>query len=109
MNRRSFFQTALTAVGTMAILPVVARAARDSKPAASGAGPAFIDPNDQAAKAVHYVEKSKKPGEHCGVCTLYNMDKKETTVKGKKAASCALFPGKLVHADGYCTSFAKKA
>lgn len=108
MNRRSFFQSALTAVGTVAILPVVARAARDSKPAAAGSGPAMLDPKDQTAKAVQYVEKSTKAGQSCSTCVLYNMDGKETTVKGAKVGACSLFPGKVVHAEGWCASYAKK-
>ena len=107
MNRRSFFQGALTAIGTVAILPVVARAARDAKPAA-GAGPVMVDPKDQTAKAVQYVEKSTKPGQTCASCVLYNMDGKETTFNKQKVGACSLFPGKHVYADGWCASYAKK-
>lgn len=110
MNRRSFFQTALTAIGAVAILPVIAKAqkTRGGGAPAGGTGPVMADPNGQQEKAIKYIVKSDKKDQTCANCVLYNMDNKETTHAGKKIGSCTLIPGKMVHAEGWCQSWAKK-
>jgi High potential iron-sulfur protein len=64
---------------------------------------------DPTANAMDYVEdatKSKnklyKPGSACANCQLY-------TGGATGYGSCQLFPGKLVSATGWCTSYTAKA
>lgn len=126
MNRRSFFQTALTAFGALTVLSITANSEerRRGGGAAKAAGPALVNPNDPAAKGVNYVEnlnqvkdaklQTERTGvkfkdQHCKACVFYVKDK-ETTISGKKAAPCQMpfAAGKSVVAEGWCTSWAKK-
>lgn len=125
MNRRLFFQTIFSAVGLSILYPVLAEAER-RRGGGSGAtaGAALIDPKSAAAKSVNYVHnlkeiKDKKlqtdrsgvsfAQQRCDACAFYQKDK-ETTVAGKKAAPCQMpfAAGKVVAAEGWCTSWAKK-
>lgn len=127
MNRRSFFQTAFTAVGVVALLPVIAGAEerRRGGGAAAATGLQLVDPNEATAKAVNYVDniknvkdaklKTDRSGvkfaeQHCKGCAFYQKDK-EATVAGKKAAPCQMpfAAGKAVSSEGWCTSWAKKS
>ena len=127
MNRRSFFQTALTAVGAIALYSFSAKAEerRRGGGAAAAAAPTLVDPKAPTAKAVSYVHSIKEvkdktlqtdrsgvkfANQKCNACTFYQKDK-ETTVGGKKAGPCQMpfAAGKLVEAEGWCTSWAKKA
>ena len=128
MNRRSFFKAAFLTVGALAGYSAVANAEerrRGTKPASGGAAAAtLVDPNDSAAKGVNYVSKNsdmkdaklqtersgvKFKDQKCSNCAFYAKDK-ETTVSGKKAAPCQMpfATNKVVAADGWCTSWAKK-
>lgn len=127
MNRRSFFQSVGAFVGAIALLPVAGHAEgrRGGKTAASGAGPQLVDPKDRQALSVNYVEvntamKDKAlmtarsgvefKNQKCNNCAFYEGGK-EVTAKGKKAAPCQMpfASGKLVTAEGWCSSWAKKA
>lgn len=60
--------------------------------------------DEGSAKAVQYVtDVSKapqaKPNQTCGNCSLYDG------ATGSTQAHCALFPGKLVKAAGWCSSW----
>lgn len=126
MNRRSFFQTALTAFGALTVLSITANSEerRRGGGAAAGAGPTLVSPNDPAAKGVNYVEnlaqikdaklQTERSGvkfkdQHCKACAFYVKDK-EANVSGKKAAPCQMpfAANKAVVAEGWCTSWAKK-
>lgn len=125
MNRRSFFQTALTAFGALTVLSITANSEeRRRGGGAAAAGPTLVNPKDPAAKAVNYVEnlnqikdaklKTERTGvkfeqQHCKSCAFYVKDK-ETTISAKKAAPCQMpfAAGKAVTAEGWCTSWAKK-
>lgn len=103
--RRRFLK--LAAVGAvaapiaLAVLPRMARAA-DLPP---------LDPNDPTAKALAYVEDATaakgnaayKPGADCANCTFYQGK------AGDERGPCQLFPGKSVHAKGWCASHNQKA
>ena len=125
MNRRSFIQQALTLTGALALFPVLAKSEERRRgggaatPAAGGV--ALVSPKDPQAVALNYVEKhsdlknktlqTEKSGvkwadQKCLSCSFYG---KETTISGKKAGPCQLFPGKAVLAEGWCASWAKKA
>lgn len=127
MNRRSFFGSLMTVTGVALILPLIARAERKrgGGAAAAGAGLKLVDPKDGQAKAVNYVHNIseikdkalmtdragvKFVNQKCNACAFYTGDK-ETTVDGKKAAPCQMpfASGKVVAAEGWCSTWAKKA
>lgn len=127
MNRRSFFKAAFITVGALAGYSAIANAEerrRGAKPAAGAGAATLVDPKDSAAKGVNYVNKTadikdanlqkersgvKFKDQKCSNCVFYVKDK-ETTVSGKKAAPCQMpfAANKVVAADGWCTSWAKK-
>lgn len=126
MNRRNFFKAALITVGAVVGYSAIANAERKrgAKPGAAGAAATLVDPKDTAAKAVSYVHKTsdikdvklqteragvKFKDQNCSNCVFYTKDK-ETTVSGKKAAPCQMpfAANKVVTAEGWCTSWAKK-
>lgn len=63
----------------------------------------LISEQDPAAKAVHYVAdasraKAATSGADCSNCSLYGA-------AGAGQGTCSLFPGKLVKAAGWCSSW----
>jgi hypothetical protein len=70
-----------------------------------------VDPNDPTAKALSYTEDATtaasnptyKPGSACATCLFYQGK------AGDEYGPCQIFPGKVVHAKGWCASFNKKA
>lgn len=129
MNRRSFFQSVGMLIGAAALLPVVARAegrrGGGAGAAKAAGGAQLVDPKDSQALSVNYVEvnseikdktlMSARAGvqfkdQKCKGCAFYVADK-ETSVAGKKAAPCQMpfAAGKVVTAEGWCSSWAKKA
>lgn len=130
MNRRSFLQIGFASAAAIVGYSVLANAEerrRGGGAAAAGstsAAPVLIDPNEAGAKAVNYVhvntqikdaklqtERSgvKFKDQKCQSCSFYQKDK-EKTAGGKKAAPCQMpfANGKVVAAEGWCTSWAKK-
>lgn len=72
-------------------------------PAASGAEPALLSEQDPAARAVQYLEdasraKGAQSGADCSNCSIYGAT-------GPAQGTCALFPGKLVKAKGWCNKW----
>ena len=58
-----------------------------------------VDPQGADAQALGYVHAAPNPSKRCGECQLY---------KGSGNAEwgpCAIFPGKLVNARGWCSSW----
>lgn len=131
MNRRSFFQITLATTAALVGYSVLANAEERRRgggaaaPAAGGAGATLVDPNDPAAKAVSYVHSNalikdknlqtertgvKFKDQKCKGCAFYVKDK-EAKVGGKLAAPCQMpfANGKSVSAEGWCTSWAKRA
>lgn len=127
MNRRSFFQSVGMFIGAIALLPITARAEGRRGGSAAGAakGPQLVDPKDRQAISVNYVEvntalkdktlQNARSGvqfkdQKCKNCAFYESGK-ETTAAGKKAAPCQMpfTGGKMVTAEGWCSSWAKKA
>lgn len=129
MNRRNFFKAALLTTGAIIGYSTLAGAEerrRGARPSAGGGAAAvLVDPKDPAAKAVSYVHKTsdikdaklkndragvKFADQKCSNCAFYLKDK-ETTVAGKKASGCQMpfATNKAVAAEGWCTSWAKKA
>ncbi|MGI5309637.1 high-potential iron-sulfur protein [Rheinheimera sp. WS51] len=54
------------------------------------------------AKAMQYTHESEKEGAHCSNCALIQG------AEGEEWRPCAIFPGKLVHSNGWCAAWAKK-
>ena len=127
MNRRTFFQATLLAVGAVVGYSTLVRAEERRRVGSpSGAAAAtLVSPQDPAAKGVNYVElnttikdaklQTERSGvkfkdQHCKNCAFYQKDK-ETKVGGKTTAPCQMpfATGKYVTAEGWCTSWAKKS
>jgi len=63
-----------------------------------------VTADDPTAVALKYVEKSEDPdGHHCANCQF------QMPVTEGEWVPCQLFPGKLVHSAGWCTSWTAKA
>jgi hypothetical protein len=132
MNRRHFFQAAFLTVGALIGYSAIANAEerrRGSRSAPGGAkagacGP-LVDTQEPAAKSVNYVHKGsdikdaklktersgvKFDSQKCNNCAFYLKDK-ECKVDGKTAAPCQMpfAANKVVTADGWCSSWAKKS
>ena len=72
-------------------------------PKAQSASAPLITEQDPAAKAVHYVEDASRAtgaqsGADCSHCSIYSS-------AGADRGTCTLFPGKLVKAAGWCSSW----
>jgi hypothetical protein len=98
-SRRQFMKTAVVATAAVMAGGTVRKL--------FAAEPHLTDA-DPTAKAMDYVEdattsanKLYKPGSVCANCQLYTGG---TTGYGH----CQLFPGKLVNAKGWCTSYTAK-
>jgi hypothetical protein len=61
----------------------------------------MVGPNDPTAIALKYVAQSADPAKHCSNCALWQGGDAE-------AGGCPIFPGKLVAAAGWCTSWVPK-
>ena len=126
MNRRSFFNIALTTIGTLIFYSRLGHAEERKRGGGHSATVQLklIDPSEPGARAVNYVHDTKNikdsklqtdragvkfKNQHCKVCAFYENDN-ETKINGKNAASCKMpfATGKLVSAEGWCTSWAKK-
>lgn len=91
----------------MALLPV---AGGTLLRAAGAADMPHVDTNDPTAKALQYtedaasVDAAKRGGadRHCGNCRFY------TGAAGDEYGPCSIFPGKSVHAQGWCTAWATR-
>jgi outer membrane biosynthesis protein TonB len=92
--------------------PAMEQAAEPMADAASGEMPR-VDLNDPTAQALGYkhdaanVDASKypdrDPAHRCANCILYQG------APGDEWGGCSLFPGKLVNANGWCSSYTPKA
>ena len=65
----------------------------------------LLNPEDKDAKAVKYVEDATKaqraaPDSTCANCAVYQGK------AGAPTGPCQIFPGKLVKAAGWCSSWA---
>lgn len=61
-----------------------------------------LDTSDPQASALEYTHQSSMEGKHCSNCHLWQG--------GSDAwGGCAIFPGKLVNANGWCKSWVMKS
>jgi len=92
INRRSFFKISAGAVIGLTAGGVSLRA--------FAAEPVKLD--DPLAAAMKYTHKSEKEGQNCVNCNLVQGE------DGQEWRPCAIFPGKLVAAEGWCQAWVKK-
>jgi hypothetical protein len=62
-----------------------------------------VDLEDPTAKALEYVHNSPDGDHICLGCQLY------TDAASAEWGPCAIFPGKLVNAKGWCKSWVKRS
>lgn len=72
-----------------------------------------LDPADPAAEALGYTHDASdvdaseqiryEEGQLCSNCTLFTSD------SGEEWGPCSIFPGKLVNANGWCSTYTPKA
>ncbi|MCU0758118.1 MAG: high-potential iron-sulfur protein [Steroidobacteraceae bacterium] len=103
-----------TALGQAKPAAAPAAGAKPAAPAAGGSAGALplLNPTEPAAKALGYIEDSKKvdakanptwkPEQRCNNCLQW-------ADKNRKAPTsrCNLFPGKMVKAEGWCKVWVK--
>jgi High potential iron-sulfur protein len=100
LSRRAFMTTGSTLIATVAVSRV------------AWSDPPMLAETDPTAVALGYkanastVDKTKFPryaaGQSCATCVLYQG------VAGRPSGPCAVFAGKSVAAEGWCSSYAKK-
>lgn len=106
LTRRNFLKTVAVAVPATAMLTQAAHAAPQALPK--------LDLNDPTAKALIYVEDASKVDKKNPLAARYTPDQKClncSQLQGKAGDAyrpCAIFPGKLVNANGWCSVWAKK-
>lgn len=101
-SRRQFLKTVVIATAAVTAGSVLQQLH-------AAAGEPHLTDADPTAKAMDYVEDATtsknalyKPGSVCANCQLY-------TGGASGYGNCQLFPGKLVNANGWCTSYTRKA
>lgn len=105
LTRRFFIQGVALAVPAGATLLQVA-AAQEKPP--------ILDPDDPAAKALLYVHDTNEVDKSNPLAARHTPEQKCSNclqIQGKDGEEwrpCAIFPGKLVAADGWCSVWAKK-
>jgi High potential iron-sulfur protein len=102
INRRTFAIQSI--VGTAALVAVNLTHAQASM---------LLESNSQAKSLGYKIDASKvenasfpkyAPGQKCVSCQMFR-----TQQPGTAAGPCAIFPGKLVSAEGWCDAFIKQA
>lgn len=112
VTRRRFLASAAIALPAGAVLLDVALNAASAQ-AAAAALPK-LDLNDPSAKALLYVDDHTKVDRANPLASRYAPDQKCSNcsqIQGKDGEAyrpCAIFPGKLVASNGWCSVWAKK-
>jgi High potential iron-sulfur protein len=101
LSRRAFITNSSTLIAAVGVAPV-----------AWSAAPPMLTESDPTAVSLGYkanaatVDKTKFPryaaGQSCTGCVLYQG------IAGQPSGPCAVFVGKAVAAEGWCSSYAKK-
>ncbi len=93
MNRRSFIKISGATAG-LALIPAYNLAEAAELP--------LLTADDPTGKALGYVAVSTVAGSNCANCSQSKGD------AAAKTLGCNIFPGKQVHAAGWCKVWAKK-
>ncbi len=111
LTRRRFLTQVAIAVPAGAVLLDV----MGTNTASAQAALPQLDVNDPSAKALLYVPDTTKVDSKNPLAARHTKDQKCSNcsqIQGKAGDAyrpCAIFPGKLVHSDGWCSVWAKKA
>jgi hypothetical protein len=92
VNRRDFLKLGTSSLIGLTVGGVALRANAQER----------VDPEDQTAKALQYVHESKVEGAYCDNCMYIQGE------DGAEWRPCAIFPGKVVAAKGWCSAWLKK-
>ncbi|QCZ94962.1 high-potential iron-sulfur protein [Salinimonas iocasae] len=92
VNRRDFLRMAGTSLIGMTLGGAALRANAQE----------LLKKDDPTAKALNYTPKSTVDGSRCGNCMYIQGD------ESKSERPCAIFPGKLVNVDGWCSAWVKR-
>ena len=103
LPRRRFIEIAAgTAAAASGLLPTLARAA--DLPHLSATDPAAVtlgyEPETRNVPSSKYA--NHRPTQECGNCNLYKG------AAGAQWGPCQIFPGKAVHARGWCSAYVAK-
>lgn len=92
LNRRNFLKLSGTTVIGMTLGGVALHAKAQEA----------LSADDPTAKALNYVPKSTVEGSNCANCMYIQGE------DGAEMRPCAIFPGKLVNSNGWCSAWVKK-
>lgn len=92
VNRRNFLKLSGAGVIGLTLGGVALRATAQEK----------LSPEDPTAVALKYIHQSKLDGKNCANCMYIQGE------NGEDWRPCAIFPGKVVAAKGYCSAWLKK-
>lgn len=92
VNRRDFLKLSGTSLIGLTLGGVALRASAQEK----------LDAADATAVALKYTHKSEVKGAKCDNCMYVQGE------AGQKWRPCAIFPGKTVAAEGWCSAWMKK-
>ncbi|WEM43708.1 high-potential iron-sulfur protein [Photobacterium sp. DA100] len=95
-NRRNFLK-----LGLASVIGITVGKELLVKPAHASELPHLTE-DDPQAKALQYVHQAADSDKHCGNCALIQGD------DGDEWRPCAIFPGKAVNANGWCSAWVKK-
>ena len=95
-NRRTFLKFSLASLVGITLGDQILRSAH-----AAEALPHLTE-DDPQAKALKYVHQAPDSAKHCANCVLIQGS------DGEEWRPCAIFPGKAVNANGWCSAWAKK-
>ncbi|MCU7553481.1 high-potential iron-sulfur protein [Alteromonas sp. ASW11-19] len=92
VNRRHFLKLASTSVIGLTLGGTALRANAQEQ----------LQADDPTAKALNYTPSSTTEGSNCANCMYIQGS------DGEQHRPCAIFPGKLVNAEGWCSAWVKK-
>lgn len=92
VNRRDFLKLSGTSIIGLTLGGVALRVAAQEK----------LDVADPTAVALKYVHETPIPGSNCDNCMYIQGE------AGAEWRPCAIFPGKVVAANGWCSAWLKK-
>lgn len=92
VNRRDFLKLTGSSLIGLTLGGVALRANAQEK----------VSPEDPTAAALKYVHKSPVEGSNCSNCMYVQGE------DGKEWRPCALFPGKVVASEGWCSAWLTK-
>ncbi|MBT0586240.1 high-potential iron-sulfur protein [Alteromonas oceanisediminis] len=91
-NRRDFLKISGTSLIGLTLGGVALRASAQEQ----------LSTDDATAKALQYTHESTVDGANCDNCMYIQGE------AGAQWRPCAIFPGKTVNADGWCSAWVKK-